>query len=76
MLSIHFSLGIVERMIFFMMKVAENKKINSGQLSIFERFSYGFGDFWCNIIYTAMSVFLLKYYVDYAGVSAAAIGTI
>ena len=35
-----------------MMKVAENKKINSGQLSIFERFSYGFGDFGCNIIYT------------------------
>ncbi|EMU52621.1 MFS transporter [Clostridium butyricum] len=59
-----------------MMKVAEKKKINSGQLSIFERFSYGFGDFGCNIIYTAMSVFLLKYYVDYAGVSAAAIGTI
>lgn len=59
-----------------MMKVATNERINSGQLSIFERFSYGCGDFGCNIIYTAMSVFLLKYYVDYAGVSAAAVGTI
>lgn len=59
-----------------MMKVVSKEKINSGQLSIFERFSYGCGDFGCNIIYTAMSVFLLKYYVDYAGVSAAAVGTI
>lgn len=41
-----------------------------------ERFSYGCGDFGCNIIYTAMSAFLLFYYTDYAGVSAAAVGTI
>lgn len=43
---------------------------------IIERFSYGCGDFGCNIIYTAMSAFLLFYYTDYAGVSAAAVGTI
>lgn len=43
---------------------------------IAERFSYGCGDFGCNIIYTAMSAFLLFYYTDYAGVSAAAVGTI
>lgn len=43
---------------------------------ILERFSYGCGDFGCNIIYTAMSAFLLFYYTDYAGVSALAVGTI
>lgn len=43
---------------------------------IIERFSYGCGDFGCNIIYTAMSAFLLFYYTDYAGVNAAAVGTI
>ena len=43
---------------------------------IIERFSYGCGDFGCNIIYTAMSAFLLFYYTDYAGVSALAVGTI
>lgn len=43
---------------------------------LFERFCYGCGDFGCNIIYTAMSAFLLFYYTDYAGVSAAAVGTI
>ena len=41
-----------------------------------ERFSYGCGDFGCNIIYTAMSAFLLYYYTDYAGVSAFAVGVI
>lgn len=41
---------------------------------IVERFSYGCGDFGCNIIYTAMSAFLMLYYTDYAGVSAAAVG--
>ena len=33
---------------------------------VVERFSYGCGDFGCNIIYTAMSAFLLFYYTDYA----------
>lgn len=41
-----------------------------------ERFSYGCGDFGCNIIYTAMSAFLMLYYTDYAGVSALAVGSI
>lgn len=45
-------------------------------LSILERFAYGCGDAGCNIIYTAMSGFLLLYYTNYAGVSAAAVGTI
>lgn len=43
---------------------------------LIERFSYGCGDFGCNIIYTAMSAFLMLYYTDYAGVSALAVGTI
>lgn len=43
---------------------------------VIERFAYGCGDFGCNIIYTAMSAFLLFYYTDYAGVSALAVGTI
>lgn len=43
---------------------------------VFERFSYGGGDFGCNLIYTAMSAFLLFYYTDYAKVSALAVGTI
>ena len=42
---------------------------------VVERFSYGCGDFGCNI-YTAMSAFLLFYYTDYAKVSALAVGTI
>lgn len=43
---------------------------------VVERFSYGCGDFGCNIIYTAMSAFLMIYYTDYAGVNALAVGTI
>ena len=43
---------------------------------VVERFSYGCGDFGCNIIYTAMSAFLMLYYTDYAGVNPLAVGTI
>lgn len=49
-------------------------KLTLGRVA--ERFSYGCGDFGCNIIYTAMSAFLLFYYTDYAGVGALAVGTI
>ena len=52
----------------------QKSKLTFGK--IFERFSYGCGDFGCNIIYTAMSAFLLFYYTDYANVSAMAVGTI
>ena len=45
-------------------------------LSIFERFAFGCGDGGCNIIYTAMTGFLLLYYTDYAGVNAGAVGII
>ena len=52
----------------------QKSKLTFGK--IVERFSYGCGDFGCNIIYTAMSAFLLFYYTDYANVSAIAVGTI
>lgn len=54
--------------------MAQQYLLNFKKLS--ERLAYGFGDFGCNIIYTAMSAFLLFYYTDYAGVSAFAVGTI
>ena len=54
--------------------MAQQYSLNFKNLS--ERLAYGFGDFGCNIIYTAMSAFLLFYYTDYAGVSAFAVGTI
>lgn len=41
-----------------------------------ERLAYGFGDFSSNILYSAMAAFLMFYYTDYIGVSAAAVGTI
>lgn len=43
---------------------------------IIERFAYGCGDFGCNILYVAMSTFLVFYYTDYAHVSSLAVGTI
>lgn len=54
--------------------MAQQYSLNFKKLS--ERLAYGFGDFGCNIIYTAMSAFLLFYYTDYAGVSTFAVGTI
>ena len=53
-----------------------NKKAKLSMGKIVERFYYGCGDFGCNIIYTAMSAFLVFYYTDYAGVNALAVGTI
>lgn len=46
------------------------------KISFWERFSYGCGDLGCNIIYSAMSAFLLFYYTDYVHVNAVTIGTI
>lgn len=44
------------------------------EIRFWERFSYGCGDLGCNIIYSAMSSFLLFYYTDYVHVSAGVIG--
>ncbi|NOW06669.1 MFS transporter [Clostridium beijerinckii] len=46
------------------------------KISFWERFSYGCGDLGCNIIYSAMSAFMLYYYTDYIKVSALTVGTI
>lgn len=46
------------------------------KISFWERFSYGCGDLGCNIIYSAMSAFLLFYYTDYIHVSAMTVGMI
>lgn len=56
-----------------------NKMSNNSQsakISFWERFSYGCGDLGCNIIYSAMSAFMLYYYTDYIKVSALTVGTI
>lgn len=44
------------------------------KISLWERISYGCGDLGCNIIYSAMSSFLLFYYTDYVNVNALTIG--
>lgn len=54
----------------------ENNKSTVSRLSLKERIGYGLGDFSCNIIYTAMTAYLLFYYTDYAKVSAGAVGII
>jgi Na+/melibiose symporter and related transporters len=41
-----------------------------------ERIAYGMGDFGGNLIYTAISSFLLVYYVSVVGIPAAAAGSI
>ena len=54
------------------------KKINmapDAKLSMMERIAYGFGDFGGNLIYTAISSFLLVYYVSVVGLSAASAGS-
>ena len=46
------------------------------KLSMVERIAYGFGDFGGNLIYTAISSFLLVYYVSVVGIPAATAGSI
>lgn len=48
----------------------------NAKISFWERFSYGCGDLGCNIIYSAMSAFMLYYYTDYIKISALTVGTI
>lgn len=51
-------------------------ELKKQKIKFWEKFSYGCGDLGCNIIYSAMSAFLLFYYTDYVHVSASAVGTI
>lgn len=48
----------------------------SERVTVGERLAYGCGDFSSNIMYSAMAAFLMFYYTDYVGVSAAVVGTI
>lgn len=48
----------------------------SEKVTVKERLAYGCGDFSSNIMYSAMAAFLLFYYTDVVGVSAAVVGII
>lgn len=48
----------------------------NASLSFVERFAYGTGDFAGNIVYSAITIFLVFYYTDVIGMSAGIIGTI
>jgi GPH family glycoside/pentoside/hexuronide:cation symporter len=41
-----------------------------GKLSWLERISYGLGDYGCNLVYSAISAFLLVYYTECVGMKA------
>ena len=46
------------------------------KLPIREKFAYGLGDFASNLIFATLSTFLMFYYTDIFGLSAAAVGTL
>ena len=48
----------------------------NAKLSFLERFSYGIGDYAGNLVYSAISAFLLVYYTNVVGVSAGAAASI
>ncbi len=48
----------------------------NAKLGMLERIAYGMGDFGGNLIYTAISSFLLVYYVSVVGIPSAAAGSI
>ncbi|GAA0076089.1 MFS transporter [Clostridium sp. CTA-5] len=55
--------------------INQNKN-NVNSVGFIERLAFGSGDLANNIIYAAISTFLIFYYTDVIGVSAAAVGTI
>lgn len=48
----------------------------NAKLSFLERFAYGLGDYAGNLVYSAISAFLLVYYTDVLGVAAATAGSV
>ncbi len=54
----------------------ENNMNPNAKLSFVERFAYGMGDYAGNLVYSAISAFLLVYYTNVVGVSAAAAASI
>ncbi|GKX65762.1 MFS transporter [Inconstantimicrobium mannanitabidum] len=60
-----------------MEQAIKNNKHNADvKLSYKEKISYSSGEVGINLLFTAMGAFLLFYYTDVAGVSAAAVGSI
>ena len=55
--------------------IKENKQY-ANSVGFTERLAFGAGDLANNVIYAAISTFLIFYYTDVIGVSAAAVGTI
>ena len=53
-----------------------NYKTKNLSVSFVERLAFGCGDLANNVIYAAITTFLLFYYTNVIGVSAAAVGTI
>lgn len=49
---------------------------SNAKLSFLERFAYGVGDYAANLVYSAISAFLLVYYTNVIGASAAAAASI
>ena len=49
---------------------------SNAKLSFLERFGYGVGDYAANLVYSAISAFLLVYYTNVIGASAAAAASI
>lgn len=48
----------------------------NARLNFLERFAYGLGDYAGNLVYSAISAFLLVYYTDVLGVAAATAGSV
>ncbi|WP_421850557.1 MFS transporter [Marinomonas sp.] len=46
------------------------------KLSFFDKVSYGFGDLASNVVFTAVSTYLMFFYTDVFGISAALVGTL
>lgn len=58
-------------------KIMKTPDMNpNAKLSFLERFAYGIGDYAGNLVYSAISAFLLVYYTNVVGASAAATASI
>ncbi|KAA0562248.1 MFS transporter [Bacillus sp. CH30_1T] len=50
--------------------------MNDKQVSLKERISYGLGDTASNLVFTMITTYLMFFYTDVSGISAAAVGTL
>ena len=56
--------------------MTEERKLETGRLSVGTRIAYGCGDTACNIVFGMISTLLTLFYTDYAGVSLLTVGTV